>query len=161
MVVLGLILALLTAPAQAPTPVGVWQDTNQRTRVEIAPCGDRLCGKIVWFQWPNNAKGLPLVDRKNSDPALRGRPLLGLQILYGLRSADGRTWKDGRIYNPDDGVNYRATMTLDDDGALRVRAYVLHPLLGKTRVFTRAPAPEAAPGPELDQDQSPRAPQGA
>lgn len=145
MVAVGLILALLAAP----TPVGVWQDTEQRTRVEIAPCGERLCGVIVWFQWPNNAQGLPLVDRKNTDPALRGRPLLGLQILYGLRSADRRTWKDGRIYNPDDGVNYRATMTLDDDGALRVRAYVLHPLLGKTRVFLRAsdaPAGPPAPG---------------
>lgn len=161
MVALGVILALLAAPAQAPTPAGVWQDTNQRTRVEIAPCGDRLCGTIVWFQWPNNAQGLPLVDRKNPDPALRGRPLLGLQILYGLRSADGRTWKDGRIYNPDDGVNYRATMTLDDDGALRVRAYVLHPLLGKTRVFVRAPASPPDAPPKLDQDQSSGALPGA
>lgn len=133
----AVLLAATSAGAESPTPVGVWLHANQRIRIEIAPCGDHLCGKLVWFRWPNDAQGLPLVDLKNSDRALRGRPILGLTILEGLRRRGERTWEDGRIYNPDDGENYRARMTIDDNGTLRVRAYLLLPLLGETQIWTR------------------------
>jgi uncharacterized protein (DUF2147 family) len=133
----GALLAAAPVAAQGPTPAGVWLHPNQRIQVEIAPCGDKLCGKMVWFRWPNDAAGLPLVDLKNVNTALRTRPLLGLTIVHGLHRADARTWVGGRIYNPDDGVEYNSVMTMDPDGALRVRAYVVMPLLGKTLVWTR------------------------
>lgn len=134
---LGLSLAAASAGAISPTPVGVWLHPNQRIQVEIAPCGDRLCGKMIWFRLPNDAQGLPLVDLKNANPALRRRPLLGLAIVHGLRRTGERTWEDGKIYNPDDGVEYNSVMTIPADGTLRVRAYVLVPLLGKTLIWTR------------------------
>src|SRR6267143_1079244 len=98
---------------------------------------DRLCGKIVWFRWPNDASGRPLVDFKNPDPALRTRPLLGLTILQGLRRTGERTWEDGQIYNPDDGTDYQALMSIEDNGDLRVRAYLLVSMLGETQIWTR------------------------
>ena len=122
---------------QSSTPVGVWLDASERVEVEIAPCGAQLCGKIVWFRWPNDAQDLPLVDLKNADPALRARPLMGLTILYGLRRTGERTWEDGRIYDPEDGKDYQARMSLQEDGTLRVRGYVLFPIFGKTHVWTR------------------------
>jgi uncharacterized protein (DUF2147 family) len=137
----ALVLACLVAAppvgAQSPTPVGVWLHANGRIRVEIAPCGDRLCGKIVWFRWPNDARGRPLVDLKNPNPALRTRPLLSLTVLQGLRRTGERTWEDGEIYNPDDGTAYHALMSIEDDGSLRVRAYLLFPILGETLIWTR------------------------
>jgi uncharacterized protein (DUF2147 family) len=135
--VLAGLLAATSVGAQSPTPVGIWLHPNGRIRVEIAPCDDRLCGKIVWFRWPNDTQGHPLIDLKNPDPALRTRPLLGLPILYGLRHAGERTWEDGKIYNPDDGRDYQALMSIQDDGTLRVRAYVLLPILGETQIWTR------------------------
>lgn len=137
---LAILLALLgsaSANGQSPTPVGVWLHPNQRIQVEIVSCGDRLCGRLIWFKWPNDAQGLPLVDLKNPDPALRGRPLLGLQILDGLRRSSERTWEDGRIYNPDDGTVYHASMSLQNDGSMRVRAFVLLPIFGETLIWTR------------------------
>jgi uncharacterized protein (DUF2147 family) len=122
---------------QSPTPIGVWLHPNKRLQIEIVPCGEQLCGTLVWFQRPNDAQGLPLVDVKNKNPALRTRPLLGLSILYGLRRTGGNTWEDGKIYNPDDGNDYNAQMSIEDDGTLRVHAYVLVPLLGKTFIWTR------------------------
>jgi uncharacterized protein (DUF2147 family) len=95
-----------------------------------------LCGKIVWLKHPDDTGGLPLVDLKNGDPALRTRPVLGLTILRNLRRSGARTWDGGRIYNPDDGEDYRATITMQADGTLRVRAYVLLPVLGKTFIWT-------------------------
>lgn len=139
-IVPALVAALASAAmagAQGPTPAGTWLHANGRIQVAIAPCGERLCGTIVWFSHPNDKAGLPLVDLKNVNPALRGRPLLGLPILSGLRRAAAHTWVDGRIYNPDDGIEYNSVMTIHADGTLRVRAYVLVPLLGKTMIWTR------------------------
>ena len=137
----ALLLACLVAAtpvgAQSPTPVGVWLHANGRIQVAIAPCGERLCGKIVWFKRPNDASGRPRVDFRNPDPALRTRPLLGLTILQGLRRTGERTWDDGQIYNPDDGTDYQALMSIEDNGDLRVRTYLLLPMLGKTQISTR------------------------
>jgi uncharacterized protein (DUF2147 family) len=135
--VLIAILAASPAGAASPTPAGVWLHDNKRIQIEIAPCGELLCATLVWFKWPNGVDGLPLVDLKNADPALRGRPLLGLTVLYGLRRTGDNTWEDGYIYNPDDGENYRASMSIQDDGSLRIRAYLLIPLLGHTLIWTR------------------------
>lgn len=130
-------LAATPAGAQSPTPVGVWLHDNKRIEIEIAPCGETLCGKLVWFKWPNNAQGSPLVDLNNPESALRTRPLLGLVVLNGLRRTGVNTWEGGNIYNPDDGATYAASMSMQDDGSLEVRAYVLLPVLGKTFVWTR------------------------
>ena len=134
-----LVVLVATSPAgaQGPTPVGVWLHANGRIQIEIAPCDDRLCAKIVWFRWPNDAQGLPLVDLKNRNPALRNRPLLGLTVLRSLRRTGEKIWGDGEIYNPDDGVDYRAQMSIEDNGSLRIRAYVLMPLFGHTLIWTR------------------------
>lgn len=132
-----LLVATPVGAPQSPTPVGVWLHDNRRIEIEIAPCGDRLCGKLVWFRRPNDAQGLPLVDFKNADPALRTRPLLGLTILQGLRRTGDNTWEDGNVYDPDDGENYTASMSINADGTLRLRAYVLLPLFGKTLIWTR------------------------
>jgi uncharacterized protein (DUF2147 family) len=135
-----LIAVLLFAPSVAAlssTPTGVWLHANKRIQIEISPCEDHLCGKIVWFQWPNDAQGLPLVDLKNRVPALRGRPLLGLTVLEGLRGTGENIWTEGRIYNPDDGENYLARMSIENDGSLRIRAYLLLPLFGHTLIWSR------------------------
>jgi uncharacterized protein (DUF2147 family) len=134
---LSLVLATWPAVAQVPTPAGVWLHANQRIQIEIAPCDDRLCAKIIWFKWPYDAQGLPLVDLKNGDPTLRNRPLMGLNVLQGLRRTGENTWAGGNIYNPDDGVHYQALMSIANDGSLRIRAYLLLPLIGHTVVWTR------------------------
>lgn len=110
---------------------------NGRIKLEIAPCGDELCGKLVWFRWPNDAQGLPLVDLKNPDSALRARPLLGLTVLTGLRRAADGKWEDGAIYNPDDGEKYGVQVSIQDNGNLRARVYKLLPIFGETLIWTR------------------------
>jgi len=123
--------------AQKSTPIGIWIFQNNRFAIEIDPCGDRLCGKITWLKAPNDARGLPRVDSENADTSLRTRSVLGLTILSGLRRTDARNWQDGNIYNPDDGGHYQASMSMNDDGTLRVRAYLGVPMVGKTLRLTR------------------------
>jgi uncharacterized protein (DUF2147 family) len=132
---LSMLLLAPSVDARVPTPVGIWLHENGRFKLEIAPCGDELCGKLVWFRWPNDAQGLPLVDLKNPDSALRTRPLLGLTVLTGLRRvADGK-WEDGEIYNPDDGEEYKVQITIQGDGSLRARVYKFLPIFGETLIW--------------------------
>ena len=135
-----LLIALLAtaglAAAAEPTPVGVWLHSNGRIQMEIYPCGEDLCGKLVWFKYPNNDDGTPRTDVNNPDPTLRAPPLMGLQVLHGLRRTDDG-WEDGTVYNPDDGETYSTEMTILPDGTLRTRGYILITLIGKTVIWTR------------------------
>ncbi len=120
-----------------PTPVGTWLFENNRFAIDIAPCGDRLCGKISWLKSPYDAGGIPRLDRENADPGLRTRPVLGLVVLSGLLQTDDRTWEEGQIYNPEDGGHYDATLSMNGDGSLRIRAYAGISLVGRTLSLTR------------------------
>jgi uncharacterized protein (DUF2147 family) len=131
-------VASFPARSQDLTPIGVWLHQDKRFEVQIGPCGNQLCGKIIWLKSPDDATGHPRVDEKNPDPSLRSQPLLGMTVLHVPMSGDQHTLKDGTIYNPDDGSAYSAIVSVADDGTLRIHAYVLAPFLGKTVVFTRA-----------------------
>ena len=51
-----------------------------------------------------------LTDTFNEDPKLKGRPMLGLQILT-LRATDNPWHFEGEIYNPQDGKTYPGPWT--------------------------------------------------
>ena len=101
-----MILALLLAAAPAPI-AGRWLTAEGKAVVDIAPCGQSLCGRIARVLKPR--PGGPAVDVKNPDPALRTRPMAGLVILTGVRP-DGDRWS-GRIYDPESGKTYRSELT--------------------------------------------------
>jgi len=129
--------AVTPAFADETTPIGVWLDASKRIEVKITPCGEFLCGKLLWFKWPDDDQGLPVVDLKNKNTALRDRPLLSLTILRNLRRGDENNWESGEIYNPDDGENYHVNMSIQDDKTLKIRVYDLLPIFGETHIWTR------------------------
>ncbi|MBM3554032.1 MAG: DUF2147 domain-containing protein [Alphaproteobacteria bacterium] len=132
-----LALALLAWTAPALGANGTWLTESGGGQVEIGPCGEALCGRIVWLKEPLDTAGQPKRDKENPDPARRERPILGLAMLEGFRPAGENKWADGTIYNPEDGKTYSCTMTLEGNGTLKVRGYVGVPLFGKTQVWTR------------------------
>ena len=139
-VILALPLALVvgwTAWSADSTPAGIWRDPSGRLEVQIYLCGAALCGKLVWFRWPDDAAYRPIVDLMNPDPALRERPLLGLEVFDHLKPDGTGGWGGGRVYNPEDGINYLASMSIAADGTLQVRAFLLLPIFGETSVWTR------------------------
>ena len=44
---------------------------------------------------------------------------MGLVVLKDMRRSEQANWEDGKIYNPDDGKEYEAVMSLQRDGSLR------------------------------------------
>lgn len=121
--------------ARAETGVlGRWLTDDGSGMVEIGPCGNALCGRLVSVLDPR----APDRDVNNPDPAQRRRPLLGVAVLTGLvRDRDG--WGGGRAYDPKAGRSYRARIDLAADGRLDVTGCLF--ILCRTRHWTR-PATE-------------------
>ena len=114
-------------PARADeSPAGRWATPGVAAIVELAPCNDTsgLCGTIRWLWEANDEKGRPRLDTQNADATLRARPLIGLSILSGLAPAAGGSWA-GRIYNPEDGQTYRATLRRVGNDTLVIEGCVL------------------------------------
>ncbi len=115
----SLVLAMLAGPmlAVAPAaanPSGDWMTPEGKSRVRVTPCGQGVCATIVWLKEPNGANGAPKRDIHNQDASRRGRAIVGLALMSGMTPDGPDKWK-GRIYNPEDGKTYRATMELSGD----------------------------------------------
>ncbi len=140
------LLALLAAAAPAGaaglSPFGVWFTQDHDGAFEIYPCRDGLlCGRLVWMadESPRPGTTGPQRDIHNPDPARRDRTICGLEMMTGFRpDADG-VWSGGRIYNPEDGEDYRSTVTVKGPNTLALRGYIMVPLLGQTQIWTRVP----------------------
>ena len=94
----------------------------------------------VWFTEDSSSKVTWVktegaVDAKNSDPSLRTRPIMGIDILTGC-TGDATSAKGCRIYAPKRGSSYDAELSLDKDGSLKVK--VKAGIGGKTQTWTRA-----------------------
>ncbi len=139
-VFLAISLAIIGAPSFAAglSPIGVWATAGNDSHVKIERCGANLCGTIVWLKDPLGDDGKDAVDSNNPDPAMRSRKLVGLQLLRGFQQTDDPNfWKNGKIYNPEDGRSYSCNLTVQDQNTLRVRGYIGFSLLGKTQIWNR------------------------
>jgi uncharacterized protein (DUF2147 family) len=121
---------------QSGVPQGVWLFEG-RAAVEIFDCGGLMCGRVVWLKVPLNSLGQLDRDKNNPDPALRQRELCGQTIIWDLHPDGPDRWKDGRFYNPDDGVRYRFSARLKSADVMVVRIYLLIPLFGQTKTLVR------------------------
>ncbi|WP_264393533.1 DUF2147 domain-containing protein [Porphyrobacter sp. ULC335] len=133
MIVAGMGLAL-AAPVLAASPItGRWVTGEKDAVVAIAKCGKSLCGRIEKFLiLPPGGKDQR--DVNNSDPAKRGRKLIGTAILYGLTEDDG-VWR-GQVYDPKSGRTYTSEVRGKGDGSLEVKG-CFGPIC-QTQVWKRA-----------------------
>lgn len=126
-------LGALAGPAFAADVTGLWATPTNGGQVEIARCGNSLCGKLVTSnQIKTNAA---LKDERNKDAAQRARTLKGLQMLYNFTGGPAK-WTGGTVYNPDDGGTYSGMIEMVSDNQLKLKGCVVAPLC-KTQVWNR------------------------
>lgn len=143
----ALIILIVCISAHAANPddiLGVWNTERNDAKVEIFKCADEYCGKIIWLKDPNypagskeGTPGTPKVDNNNPDPALRTRPVLGLQFMNDFAYAGGNQWKGGKLYDPEKGKTYGGRITLVSPEQLDLRGFIGISLLGRTSKWTR------------------------
>jgi uncharacterized protein (DUF2147 family) len=134
---IGLVVAAVPAPQSTPqsadAAIGRWKTPIHNGIVEIQRCGASICGKVVTS---DGLRANPnLTDAKNSNKALRGRKIQGLQILSGF-TQQGAGWYGGKIYNAEDGKTYSAEITMSGDNTLNLRGCVFKPFC-RTQTWTR------------------------
>lgn len=117
--------AALVAVAATPAPIeGNWKNPIGSAIIAIAPCGDRLCGKVVWAS-----------SRGEREVAQNTRQIVGTTVLTGLRR-NGGEWI-GSLYVPDDNVHVTAHLRTLGRGQLKLTGCGLMGLICRTQMWTR------------------------
>src|SRR5579871_3202802 len=97
----GLCLWAAAATAQQTSAViGRWLSEERDGVIDIYPCGDKLCGRLVWIRDPLDKNGKPKVDDQNPKPELRNRPRCNLVIMSDFVPTGENRWGDGWVYDP-------------------------------------------------------------
>ena len=113
--VFSLIASALMSSALTAQPaigaLGIWADEDGKSNIEIGPCGDYLCGRIVWLKEPYDESGQPKTDVNNPDGAERTRPIMGMTIIKGLKPDEDNKLLKGQVYNAEDGKVYDLYLT--------------------------------------------------
>src|SRR3990172_7671108 len=112
-------------PAIAGDPSGTWLSRDGTAKVHIVGCGEAICGTVVWLSQPYDAEtGKSQADKLNTDPQLRGRPIIGVRVVLDMqRLAEDNKWL-GRVYNPEDGNTYNGSIEVIDSTRLKVEGCV-------------------------------------
>jgi len=135
LLVAGAFTGASATAAFAVDPIGTWLTDEGKATVRVSNCGEALCASIVSLKEPNDPQtGRPKTDVRNIDASKRNRPIVGMQILMGLRPQGPNQWA-GQIYNPEDGKTYDARVTLESANVLKVQGCVL--FICETRTWTR------------------------
>ncbi len=116
--------------------IGVWLTEEKDGKIEIYKSGSKYNGKIIRGNNLYEANGKTLTkDTKNPDVNSRNRPLLNADILTGFVYTNNE-WTEGKIYDPNSGKTYSATMKLKGN-TLNLRGYIGVSMFGRTTTWKR------------------------
>ena len=123
----------------AADPMGTWHTEEGKATVRIAACGPALCGTIISLKAANDPDtGKPQLDNHNVDASLRSRPMVGVQVVLGMKPSGTANKWTGQVYNAEDGKTYTGSLTLQDANTIKLEGCILGGLVCKAATWTRA-----------------------
>ena len=136
------LVSLMALPALAQmSPVGLWKtiddkDGSAKSEIRIIETAGVLTGKIEKILDPKAKPGELCVECTDDR---KGQPMLGLEIIRGVRQVGGQAvWEGGTIVEPSTGKIYKMKMTPIEGGAkLEMRGFIGFSLLGRTQTWLR------------------------
>ncbi len=129
-------LPVLADQSPDGSATGFWLTQDKDGVVEIYPCEGYLCGRFHWLK--EDSLQNPSLDDKNPNPALRTRPLCGMQFLGGFEPQSQGSYTGGWIYSPRHGSKFSARISLKNPDLLELHGYMFIPFLGDSQLWTRA-----------------------
>jgi len=138
----AVLLSVMALPALAQmSPVGLWKtiddkDGSAKSEIRIVETAGVLTGKIEKILDPKAKPGELCVECTDDR---KGQPMLGLEIIRGVKKADGKeVWEGGTIVEPSTGKIYKTKMTPIEGGSkLEMRGFIGFSLLGRTQTWIR------------------------
>lgn len=98
---LGLALSaflLTTGPSLADDIFGTWLRDNGALQVKFEPCGDAICGNVVWIK-----------------PGSDSKAKVGQRLFFEMRPNGANSWT-GKAASPDSGSVYSGKMSIEGTG---------------------------------------------
>ena len=121
---------------------GIWQSIDDVTgapkgQVEITQEADgTYTGKII--KVTPRAGYTPKETCVNCPPPYTNKPIIGLDVVTGLKSTDGLNYTSGRILDPNTGKLYSMKAKLSANGKrLHLRGYLGVSALGRNQIWIR------------------------
>jgi uncharacterized protein (DUF2147 family) len=112
---------LLTAsPSLADDVLGTWVRENGAVRVKFDPCGDAICGNIVWLK-----------------PSPDAKAKVGQRLFYDMRPDGANSWT-GKAVSPDNNTVYSGKMSIEAS-TLTTSGCIIGGLLCKSANWKRVP----------------------
>jgi uncharacterized protein (DUF2147 family) len=134
----ALCCSIVAAPAFAADALGTWYTADNDSQVRITNCGGALCGALVWLKEPNDpATGRPKTDKNNADAGKQSRPLLGVEIVLGMKPSGTPDQWSGQVYNASDGKTYSGSFTMTGANTAELKGCVMS-VICKSQTWTRA-----------------------
>jgi uncharacterized protein (DUF2147 family) len=109
---IALLAGSMSAMAQM-SPVGLWRSVDDKTgeakaEIRITESAGSLTGRIEKTLTQN---GKPTCEECTDDR--KGQPIAGLEIIRGGKKAEGKeVWEGGKILDPENGKEYRASFKI-------------------------------------------------
>ncbi len=119
------LLMLMSAQAAPASIEGPWKNPIGSAVIAISPCGDALCGRVVWA----SARGQQEVAKTTSN-------IVGTIVLTDLQPK-GRGWI-GKLFIPDDNIHVSAKLQLLGNETLKLTGCGLLGLICRTQIWTRS-----------------------
>ena len=136
-----LLLSAVSSFSFAEDIIGLWQSIDDKTSapkglVEIRKENDTYVGKII--KVTPRAGYTPKETCVNCPPPYTNKPIIGLDVVTGLKSTDGLNYTSGRILDPNTGKLYSLKAKLSSNGKrLHLRGYLGISALGRNQIWIR------------------------
>jgi uncharacterized protein (DUF2147 family) len=139
----ALLLSAVSSFSFAEDIIGLWQSIDDKTGapkalVEIRKEADNTyAGKVV--KLTPRAGYTPNETCVDCPPPYTNKPIIGLDVVTGLKSTDGLNYTSGRILDPNTGKLYSLKAKLSLNGKrLHLRGYLGVSALGRNQIWIRA-----------------------
>jgi uncharacterized protein (DUF2147 family) len=124
------VATLSTGQAKAAQPIeGLWKNPIGSAIIRVAPCGNLLCGTVVWA----SARGQAEVAKNTSH-------VIGTTVLTGVKRTGPNRWA-GHLYIPDDNIHVSARLELENTRDLKLTGCGLVGLICRTQIWTQVDEP--------------------
>ena len=136
------LLSAVSSFSFAEDITGLWQTIDDKTGapkglVEIRKENDTYVGKIV--KVTPRAGYTPKEICVDCPAPYTNKPIIGLDVVTGLKSTDGLNYTSGRILDPNTGKLYSMKAKLSSNGKrLHLRGYLGISALGRNQIWIRA-----------------------
>ena len=138
----ALILSVMSSLSFAEDITGMWQSIDDKTGapkalVEIRKeANGTYAGKIVKIT--PRAGYTPKETCADCPAPYTNKPILGLDVMTGLKQGEGLNYVNGRILDPNSGKVYSMKAKLSSNGKrLHLRGYVGVSALGRNQIWLR------------------------